>query len=100
MNSKEIKQVRGQIRQVVEELFPLMMTDELMHAMEDRLAAIIHARMDQLDKQVQQMRSYIIRETTRPDAPVAAPAAETPAPQTEPSTTDLTSSSNEPVSGS
>ncbi len=71
--SKEIKQIRGQLRQIVKELLPELVTQELQTAMYKQLAAELSAKLSAIDAEIKQqltamsdrakdMQSFLMRE--------------------------------------
>lgn len=79
MNSKEVKQVRGQIRQIIKELMPEILKGETLVAANKDLTKLINARLDALTAHVQEslkvmderskeISSYMVRNTV-PQAP-------------------------------
>lgn len=74
MNGKELKALRGQIRQIVKELLPEVLKSELMPIMRNELKAEINNTMKRiqgqveeslagLDKKVSDGVSYLVRHT-------------------------------------
>jgi ribosome recycling factor len=72
MSDKNIKQMRGQIRQVVKELLPEILKEELtakinkdlMSRLDQRLDAItnhIKTALDAIDKRAKEVASYVVR---------------------------------------
>lgn len=91
MNSKEVKQVRGQVRIAVKEELPDLLKGAAMVAINKDLTKLINARLDALtehvdkalkaiDERSKEVQSYLVRNTA-PQAPT--PSTETPAVSTE-----------------
>lgn len=78
--SNQAKLVRGQLRQIVKEMLPDLLTSELRSAMHDRIAKEVQTRLDNvtkdvkdtlnmLDERSKDIQSYLVRATTQPAAP-------------------------------
>jgi hypothetical protein len=79
MNDREIKEVRKQLRKIVEDLLPQILNDAFVKSidktvnanLDTRLAEItkhVAATLDKLDKRSQEINSYVVRNTV-PHAP-------------------------------
>lgn len=89
MNGKQVKLLRGQIRNVVKELFPEVMTLEMAETVRKELSKRIDEHFDILSKQVKtsleeindrtkKTQDFLVRATTPNSAPIK------PLPETEP----------------
>ena len=65
MNNKEVKQLRGQVRQAVKELLPEILTAELVSAALTKSEAIIQDRLKQIDQRQKDILSYMLRNSTQ-----------------------------------
>jgi len=61
MGDKQLKQIRGQLRQIVKELLPEVMAQEIQRNVEKQLTDLITERLNRLDEKQKEMFSYIIR---------------------------------------
>lgn len=67
--SNPIKVLRGQVRQVVNEVLPVILASELMKAMENRLLQYVKDRLDLIDQRSKDMQSYMVRQSAMIPAP-------------------------------
>ncbi len=83
-----LKQARGQMRQLVKEVMPEVLTAELKSAIYAELKEFINARLTAIHKDVEatmaeinqrskDAQDYLVRNVQAPIAPMAAPVAET-----------------------
>ncbi len=83
MSEKNVKFLRGQVRQVVKELLPQVLNAEAIQSMnkdlisrvDTRLASLtdmVKSTLDQIDQRSQDMQSYVVRNVAVPAAPEAA----------------------------
>lgn len=81
--ANQVKVIRGQVRQVVKELLPELLGNELIAAIEQQVSKSVHARMDYLSKNVKETlqaidtrskdaTSYLVRQTTAPEGALKA----------------------------
>lgn len=68
MNSKNIKLIRGQIRQVVKELIPELLTEQLVESIQKNLNGQLHERLSKIDERQSQLQSYFVRNAGVPTA--------------------------------
>lgn len=61
MNSKEIKQLRGQIRQIVKELLPDILKDTLIAELHNNLASQLRESLIKIDERQKDLQAYMIR---------------------------------------
>lgn len=61
MNNKELKVLRGQIRQIVKELLPDVLTSEVLLAIEQRLSAQVKEKLEQIDERQKDLQAYMVR---------------------------------------
>lgn len=61
MNNKELKQIRGQIRQIVKEILPEILAMELLLAMENKLSGEIKEALKKIDERQKDLQAYMIR---------------------------------------
>lgn len=59
--SKELKQIRGQIRQIVKDILPEVITSELVAALEKVLVARMDEGLKRIDVRQADLQSYIVR---------------------------------------
>lgn len=59
--SNDIKKLRGQIRQIVKELLPDVLSTELFIQLRDELNKKISERLDAVDKKQRDINSYVVR---------------------------------------
>lgn len=82
MSEKNVKFLRGQVRQVVKQLLPEVFSTETSKAMEKVLVTRIDSRLseitkvvkealDTMDKRSLDMQSYVVRNVAVPAAPAA-----------------------------
>jgi len=62
--STNIKQLRGQLRQLVQEL----LETELVKAVEERLMKHVNARLDIIDKRQKDISGFMVRQASLPQA--------------------------------
>lgn len=67
--SKELKQLRGQMRQIVKELFPEIMNEQLVAELKKDLSAQVDAisnytksTLEMIDKRNQDLNAYMVRQ--------------------------------------
>lgn len=65
MNNKDLKVLRGQIRQIVKEMLPEVLAMELIKAMEKKLGDDMNAALDRINEQQKQINSYVIRNSVK-----------------------------------
>lgn len=61
MSSKELKVLRGQIRQIVKELLPEVFKEELVKAVESKIYAEMTTRLTLMDQRQLDFHSYVVR---------------------------------------
>lgn len=59
MNNKEIKQVRGQVRQVTQELLPSLLQTEVFQGLYERLQKDMITRLEQISQDVKSQLSQM-----------------------------------------
>lgn len=67
--SNNIKQLRGQVRQIVKELLPEVLSVELMAAIEAKLIQQIKDGLAKIDERQRELQSYMVRNVNVPVAP-------------------------------
>ncbi len=60
--SNVVKQIRGQVRQVVQEVLPHLLGSAIILAMENKLREEMRARLDVIDERQKDIQAYIIRQ--------------------------------------
>ena len=63
--SKDAKLIRGQIRQIAQELLPTMLNDELVKAIEKRLFEKIDGELAKINERQKDIQSYMIRNSVK-----------------------------------
>lgn len=73
--SKEIKAIRGQLRQITKDLLPEVMAGELFVKLQEEqrarlteLARMVNERLDQIESRSKDVQSYIMREVANANA--------------------------------
>lgn len=61
----QLKQIRGQIRQIVKELLPEILTNELIAAVAQQTNKVVSERLNSIDERQKEMTSYIVRNQAR-----------------------------------
>lgn len=64
--SSELKQLRGQVRQVAKEMLPEILESELYARIEKKLMEVIIKRLDAIDERQKEITSYMIRSQNQP----------------------------------
>lgn len=67
--SSELKQIRGQIRQVVKEILPELLNEALIEQLQKALSNQLQERLNQIDQRQQELQSYMVRHYSVPVAP-------------------------------
>lgn len=71
--SKEVKQIRGQVRQVALALIPEILTEEFYLTVEKRVLAEVTRRLDIIDQRQKEIQGYMVRQSAGlPAAPKKA----------------------------
>lgn len=59
--SNHIKILRGQLRQLVKEMLPVVVTDETMKTIESKLREELNKRLDAIDKRQAEIQGFVVR---------------------------------------
>lgn len=77
MNQKQIKLLRGQIRQAVKEVLPEVFATEVIKAMEKKLTGDMKIALDKIDERQKDLQSYFLRHNVKTDPqPTQTPKSE------------------------
>lgn len=69
--NSDLKQIRGQIRQIVKELMPELLNEQLVASIEKRLSGQLYEGLNKIDERQKELQSYFIRNVGVPTAPKA-----------------------------
>ena len=64
MNNKDLKLLRGQIRQIVKELLPEMVNKELMEQIQKAVTTQVSEGLNKINENQKNLQSYLMRSTT------------------------------------
>ncbi len=64
-----VKQIRGQLRQLVKELLPELLSEQLLQSIEKRLVIQLQAGLNKIDDRQSQFQSYLVRNAGVPTVP-------------------------------
>lgn len=67
MNTKELKVLRGQIRQIVKELLPEVLGAELIQALERKLSDELKQALERIDERQKSLQAYMVRSSVKSD---------------------------------
>lgn len=85
-NQRNVKQVRGQVRQIIKELLPEILGSEVINTIEQKLTKQATARLElitknvqdtmkQIDDRAKDVQAYLVRQTTTAAPLTAQPAS-------------------------
>jgi hypothetical protein len=83
--SKDAKLIRGQVRQIVKEILPAVLKDELLQAISKQLVANLTSKLTKIEENVKETLqavdqrskdslSYLVRQASEPSLPPSAKA--------------------------
>lgn len=59
----ELKQIRGQLRQLVKELLPEVLTEQLVEAIQKKLSGQLYEGLNKIDDRQKDLQAYLVRNT-------------------------------------
>lgn len=76
MNQKQVKLLRKQIRNVVQELLPAVLTQEVVTSISSELKKEVLSRLDAIDARQKDITSFVVRNSVPPAPQPAADKTE------------------------
>lgn len=67
--SNKIKELRGQLRQIVKEILPELLSDAVFQSIESRLRNEMNARLNKIDERQEAIQGFVVRQSKSPIAP-------------------------------
>lgn len=85
MSDKQVKLIRGQLRQLIKEMLPELLSEELKSAMHQKLAVEVQKQLDNLkenmkntlntiDERSKDIQGYLVRQTSTVQGVTPAPS--------------------------
>lgn len=75
-NQSNLKQLRGQIRIIVKEILPEILTTEVVAAIERVISTKVDARLNNIDDRQKDLQSFMVRQRAQAIAQSVAPKPE------------------------